>query len=266
MAVVKGSIEPKAEGESMSNEDLLALINKQKKELEELKKKKEVVVSSQSELTTAQIVEAVVKSMSAVNKANADGVLTVEQLDPDDFMENGVIFFSYGSGFYLNGDIRFGREVKSPYGNPILFKYSHSKKSQEGKYEVIQKWCAYDCKSKKELAWLRGHSKYKGEFWEDSSEANSSMPHRAKLMAANLGALNSLGDQQIMTRLIERGVEITTRDTQLWRTSLANLMTKEQMESEKKSAMDKAKGSRLEDLLKLKEKGVEVTELGGLSL
>lgn len=271
MALKQGSTEPlKAED---PNEDFKALYLKQQKEIEELKQRlsapvKEVKKSEAPVMSTQDMIDAIVKSMAKVTaaKETASGPIAIENLDPADFVDPGVIFFSFGFLYIVNGDRRMGRVIQSPYGNEIKFTHAVTKKTGQGKYEEIEMWCCYESKSKKEIEWLRGHSLYDNRIFENANNLDASKNLKAITMAANMNSINQYTDSNVLSQLKARGEKIDTRDTQVWRTRLAQILTDEQVGLETKHKLDRSLAARQEDLMKLAEKGVETDILSSLSL
>ena len=95
----------------------------------------------------------------------------VADLDPKDFNKNGVTFTCYGTGYLIVDDVRQGQPVTTPYGRLFRFKFQASRITKVGRVESYSSFCSIKIHSNKEIEWLRAHSLYGIEFYEDTKLA-----------------------------------------------------------------------------------------------
>lgn len=218
-----------------SNQDIIRQmsINMElmQKELAEFKKDKNVqnFSTGSSGLTSeqmAQLVAAVVKA----SKTQPDAILSAtdfvneRDIDKDDWDEDGVIFCGYSNGYFIADDKRNGFPVRTPYGNVIVLMFQGFTKTRDnnGK-EVLNTFCAYLSKSKKEQQWLRDHSFFGIKFFESAKEALSQNAERAQKLTRFINVVMGMTQDAIITNCKAYKVNIS-EDMRAMRVGLANKM------------------------------------------
>jgi len=165
-------------------------------------------------------------------------------VDPEDWLDIPVIFSSYGIGYYVFDDRRNGRDVKIPGDRPSVFKFAAGKKTKIGKVESYSAYCMVKESSKKRIQWLREHSKYGKEFFENTNLAMGSNVYTAERAVAISKNIDSWGQQQIIAQCKTHGITLGGDFNQL-KTALHNKLLSEAIE-QYKNAKERELNSNLE--------------------
>lgn len=132
----------------------------------------------------------------------------IRDIDPDDFMKVPAVFTSYGTGYVIVDDKRNGRPVRTPYGNLIKFKFSASRITRVGRTEQYSSFCSYTTHSKKEAEWLRNHTKYKIEFFEDEKLALNADVFYIRIASDVARHVHNMEQNQILARAHDMGIPV----------------------------------------------------------
>lgn len=185
----------------------------------------------------------------ALSDVDFDGGIKVEDIPQDDYLDKPVRFCAPYVGHVITGDLRKGYNIKLPYNRPyIFFEYQGYKKIQQGKYEALAVYSTYESHSKKEVAWLRDHSRYGINFYETSTEALSADVLKMQRLSRVMTVLQNYDLIDLIKRCKEYGIQ-PTEDPRVMRTYLAYEMVKRESESEKSISQ-----KTLEDTLKERDK------------
>lgn len=152
-----------------------------------------------------------------------------ESIDAKDFLDVPVKMFTYNHYFAIFGEMRYGHEVKTPYGRPIVFKNVVTQQSGRQVLYVAEAKIA----TKKELEWMRKSPMYGIIFHEkikgDLSEADRLMA--AKLSQAFL-EIAGMTEYQIMQRATDEGLPKST-DVEVLRVGIIKKIAERNMDFEK---------------------------------
>lgn len=133
----------------------------------------------------------------------------IRDIDPDDYSDKPFIFTSYGGGYVIVDDVRNGRPVRTPYGNVIRFKFAASRITRVGRTDTYSSFCQYKTNSRSEAEWLRSHSKFGIEFFEDNPkqalDADVFFIQVASSVAKNIHKLET---SQLLERARAYGIEL----------------------------------------------------------
>jgi len=175
---------------------------------------------SSNRFDSTEFAEAIVKAQK-----ESDGVAFLRNerdIDKKDFLDVGITFSSYGTGFLLNGDKRMGVYVASPYNIPFYFEYQATdRKRGNQKEETLNHFCSFTTHSKKEITWLKSHSLFNIEFWLTVNEAINADAVRVQAASKIMGTLTTQSQPTIIKRCRDEGIPIGN-DVNVMRSQLAN--------------------------------------------
>jgi len=182
--------------------------------------------------------------IKAQNEERSDDFMKqVVDIDPDDYIENGVTFSSMGTRFLLVGDKRMNQYVNSPYKRAFDFTLHMTEKKQQGKEELINNFCSVIVYSKKEVEWLRNHTLFNIEFWETIHEAiKNEDAQKAQIAARHSANLSKLQSPQIIRKCTEMGIQ-KVNDIGIMRSRLAAKMAEEEMSQQNNRAENRLRDS-----------------------
>jgi len=133
----------------------------------------------------------------------------VKDIDPNDHDPLGATFTSYGNSYFIVDDKRpNGRAVRTPYGRVFKFLYQGNQITRVGRDQSYSSFCAFRTQSKKEIEWLRGHSLYGIDFYEDTNLALSANAVKAHLTSNIIRQLNLLDQPALITRAKAYGIPV----------------------------------------------------------
>jgi len=132
----------------------------------------------------------------------------VQDLDPDDYDPIGAIFTCYGVGYLIIDDVRQGLPVTTPYGRKFVFKFQASRITKIGKAESYSAFCTFSTNSKIEIKWLRDHTLYNIEFYEDSKLALEADAQLIPIAAKIYRQVSTLDQPDILKRAEARGIKL----------------------------------------------------------
>lgn len=179
-----------------------------------------------------------------------DEGLDESEIPTDDFIDEGVVFYSPCVGRFIVDDKRMGRRVRLPYNKKyIFFEYEATRRIQQGKYETIAPFSKYTSHSKKEVEWLRTHTGYRILFYESSTEAANADILMMKKLTRIMTTLVNYDLPDIIKRCKEYNVS-PSDDPQVMRHYLAIAMAKKEMESEGLQSKMILEENKKENLLK----------------
>ncbi len=158
------------------------------------------------------------------NKLTVKTFIDEKDIDPKDFDAKGVNFCACSTGYLIVDDVRQGFPVPTPFGNAIFFKFNGQvvSRDMEGK-QVLNTFCSYESKSKKEQEWLRSHRYFGLKFFESAKEALSVDAMRAQKLMKYVDNLMSQDSYSIVAQAKQYNVPIS-EDVRTMRFLLANKM------------------------------------------
>lgn len=172
----------------------------------------------------------------------------IKDVDPEDVDENGAVFTSYGNSYFIVDDTKpNGRAVRTPYGRVFKFKFQGNRITRVGRDQSYSSFCAFRTKSKKEIEWLRQHSLYGVDFYEDTNLALSANAVKAHLTSGIIRQLSMMDQPDLIKRAKAEGIPVGG-DLRIIRAELAIKLADEKWRMEQNKQTTTALGS-YEELL-----------------
>jgi hypothetical protein len=176
-----------------------------------------------------------------------------ESIPIEDYDEKGVTFFAPGAGYVTSGDKRNGINIKIPYGKKsIFFEHYNSKTFKQGKYNTIAHVSKYTSHSKKEIEWLRNHSKFNVYFYPSPDGMLNTEVSKSMRIADIMNWLKDLDHPALIARCKENSVE-PNEDPAIMRSNLAFKMYQKELINSEETAKRKISETEKEKLLSSKE-------------
>lgn len=231
MALEKGN-EDEIKKDELSDKEVLKQfqLNMQmmQRELDNLKKTPNVAAApgGMSDEQFKQFMKVVAEGKDAPDTKRLTVKTFVEErdIDPADYDERGVLFCAYSTGYLIVDDVRQGFPVPTPFGNAIMFMFTGQNKTRDNQGNmVLNTFCSYQSKSKKEQKWLREHRYFGIKFFESAKEALSTDAIRAQKLLRYVDVVMSMDQHQIVQNCKAYGVGIS-EDMRVMRIQLANKM------------------------------------------
>lgn len=166
-------------------------------------------------------------------------------IDPEDMLEDGHVFFSHTAGYIIVDDLVQGRSVRTPYNTIIEFKYVHTQKKQHGKEVELNVLSSYLCRSKKEVAWLKKSSFYGYKIFDDISLATSKQAKVAGKISQYMQAAKSMEVGQLINACKEYKIPVT-RDPETMRLALSTAYAQKAVIQENESLENANKNKLIE--------------------
>lgn len=225
----------------ISSEKLLELVTKLSSRIEDLEQQNKDLLdlkSSNKGLDTnglAELIKEVKKgNLEQSETRNPLRYYSPEEIDPDDVLQEPVIFYAYGYGYVITDNRINGKPVLTPFGQPIFFMHQATQKVGSGKHVELHSYCTYPSWSKKEVEWLRKHNRFGIHFFETAKEAMDVNSDVAARITKHLNAINGLEPAQIVNMYRKKGLPNTT-DIVKMKNSLALEAVKEEVQNERSS-------------------------------
>jgi hypothetical protein len=202
------------EESSVSNTDktaellqtLLGKLEDQEREIAELKRQKGGQGNQDIAELAATLAAKMFKQQSDLQDiGNPLKFYSAEEIDPEDVLEDPIIFYSYGYGYVITDDKRNGKPIIPPVNKSIFFMHQATQKVRNGNHYDLYSYSTYPCYSKKEKEWLRAHSKYGIHFFETAKQAMEVNADIASRITKHINALASMEPAQIVTMYNKAG-------------------------------------------------------------
>ena len=194
--------------------------------------KKEGFNKSDTGNLVQQLADAI--KLNAKPELDYEGGIPESEMDTDDYDEKGTRFCCPRVGYVITDDKRKNQRVKIPYNKKSIF-FSHigTRILKVGKYDSTAPICAYISHSKKETAWLREHTMYKVDFYENANDAAHADSEKIQRMSTVMTVLKNYELPQLMSVCTTYGIGVTPESPEIMRMNLAIRMTDDQMKQEK---------------------------------
>jgi hypothetical protein len=230
MALQEGEEQTGKENQNIPNDELLKLVKKLTDKVDQLEQDK---VKNGPVLDADAIVKIIEATRRETDKdLDYNAGIKVEDIPKDDWEEKGVRFCAPFAGYCLVDDIRKGQRVILPYNKRfIFFEYGATRRMQQGKYEGVSVYSAYTSHSKKEIEWIRNHSKFGIYFYESSTEAMNADAQKAARLSRIMTVLNAYEMDSLLKRCKEYGVAMG-EDAAVMRSHLAFKMMEAEIKLE----------------------------------
>jgi len=191
-----------ADEEKGTEENFLEIAQGLKKELEELKASKDKPAAVTIDGGNAQLIAELTKELRRGRIDNAydseSNYVSEDEIDPEDHIEDGIMFFHHGAGYVIVDDKKSGRQIQTPFKNAIFFGYQSTKKIQVGKHIELHQLSSYTSYSKKEVKWLRESSYYGVMIFDNTNTAMKSNHKTAIKMANLMNRVSAMGNGKII--------------------------------------------------------------------
>lgn len=236
----------------VSKSDLKELVSKAAAQIaEDIIKKKEAESISVKSIESNQLLSELVDTMRAERFPGSirNQVTPIDQseLDMGDYMSEPKVFYSYRGYYAIYGDKMYGKDIKTPYGTPIVFKYFSSKKIKgDSRFaQTTLHVCVARIHSKKEYEWLKKSSLFNIEFFESSQSMEEvDLTFATKISEIN-AMISGMSQHQVLSRAEAEGIELSLDIEETKRNLISKLAQKEMATmsaANKKRAESYAKG------------------------
>ncbi len=185
------------------------LVKKNKKMMEEFMASMETKTQegvSQVGMSVNDIAQAM--ALSEQYKVGGRHYRSLKDISPEDYDEKGATFTCYGNGYLIVDDVRKGHPVTTPYGRIFKFRFQASRITKIGRVENYSSFCSFRTTSKKEIEWLRTHSLYNIEFYEDTKLALNADAYKVTAAAKIYRQISSLNQTQVLERAKRYNIKI----------------------------------------------------------
>ena len=209
---------------------------------EEKKEVKNETVAIPQNTTSEDLMKAILdvwkqqntKSSVEVYGANGENYVDERDIDLEDMLDRPIRFFAHKAGYIIVDDTRKGQKQNNPlHKKAIIFEYVHTKRVWHGREQDIENLCIYECKSKKEAEWLRGHSQFGITFFDKLDAKMSQNAEFAVIAARYMRRVEDMDAHQIRKISQQEGVS-TEMDIQEQRSALAIHYAQREMKANKK--------------------------------
>jgi hypothetical protein len=200
MTLEKGKLPEEQGNQSNSNDELLKIMKEMQERINQLEATpQKQIASGNTDVIEAAVAAAVRGAMAASRKDhNYEQGIEEEAVPVDDWVEEGIKFYSPSAGYIVSDDKRKGQIVNAPYKRKIFFNYLATRRQGVGRYEEIAPISLYISNSKKETEWLRNHSLYNVMFYE----ANKGITHTDAKRAARTAQIMTTVKSYTLDQLI----------------------------------------------------------------
>lgn len=234
-------------GVTVTPEMLQAMVDHSKeqdkmiKQLQEsMKKTPAGAIDSNSGVMIDNMAQAIAKSQQ--HQAGGEYYLDPKNIDPEDYDEKGAMFTSYGNGYLIIDDKRNGHAVRTPYGNKFKFRFQGAHITRVGRVDSYSSFCSFRTNSKREIEWLRSHSRYGIEFYENTNLAISMDARKIDIAARIHKQVQNLERDQILARAKKHNIPIGG-DLDGIASMLSLTMATEEMKRLDQEQLNRTKGS-----------------------
>tara|TARA_R100000995_G_scaffold84922_1_gene65885 strand:- start:7535 stop:8320 length:786 start_codon:yes stop_codon:yes gene_type:complete len=190
------------------------------------------VETESAEMTLIKDLQAKINRLEA--KASSSNEESLEPSVEDDYLEDPVMFFSYGSTWRVYGDKRRGKIVHAPVDGGIKFSkaYRYERRTAARRGMEIVSVCSVTVQSKALVKWLREHTLFGVKFFESISDASSVDVTFAEKMTEINHMVSNMSDMQAVERARMEGVNTNTPDIDLVRKQLVEKLTRKDLNAE----------------------------------
>ena len=206
MAVEKGTEEETNSEKSSDMKELMLKMELMQKQLDDYQKQGKprdyTAPAGMDPQQFESLLSAVVKASKEKpddQKLSVKKFVDERDIDPDDFDKDGVLYCAYSTGYFIVDDVRQGFPVSTPFGNIIEFKFQGQNKTRDSRgKEVLNTFCSYLSRSKKEQQWLEEHRYFGIKFFKSATEAMSTDVVHAQKLAAFVDRVMSMDQNQVV--------------------------------------------------------------------
>lgn len=156
--------------------------------------------------------------------------VTRTEIDEDDYFKEGKTFFAYQGGYIIVDDLVNGRPVQAPYG-PIIFNFTFDSTKGTGRNAELYVLCSYTSKSKKEIEFIKSHSRY-GQIFFERFDKDMGRGHKmARTIAKEFARIDSMDNAVVKNLAIELGCTLHA-DYRALKTEVATFLAAKVLEQD----------------------------------
>lgn len=212
-------------------EDSITLSKSQLKEYIDSEIAKATKTNQGSSVDVGELVNAL-KSTNNQGRMFAQQAVPSEYINMEDFLDTPKTFFSYKFIYTIYDDFRYGTAIKTPYGRPIKFHpiYRYQKKGSTIRDTKVITVSMSKVHSKKEVKWLREHSKFNISFFETTKDAERVDDMFADKLSEAANLVNGMNQAAVIKRAQIEKLEITSDLEEMRRKLIIHLAEKKMKE------------------------------------
>lgn len=140
--------------------------------------------------------------------------VSMDEIDPEDVLEDPVLFFCWGSATAIWDDYRNGLAIDTPYKRPIVFyPLSRMRSKVTGKIQTI---CFAKVYSKKEAEFVRRHSEWQSKYFQSIVNVQQQDGELVTFAIEANAEVNRMNQHEMFSRaasiLRDKGQHLTTAD------------------------------------------------------
>jgi len=163
----------------------------------------------------------------------------------DDYVEEPVIFFGFTCGLGIWGDKSMGQITYPPNGKIQFTLIVRSKRLTHKGVQVVSV-SHFASNSKKEIEYLRNHSKFGIQFFENKEDIKAMDYTVATRLAESSNIVNTLSDIQMIARCKLENIQITN-DPKVMRMQLTKVLAEKLMGTNKSIQYGEFNPSKMSD-------------------
>jgi hypothetical protein len=156
-----------------------------------------------------ELIKEIKKSDKAELYSSDSRYRTEEDLDPEDYVDNGVAFYAYSNGYFISDDKRKGKPIMTPFGNTIKFEFLHATKKTSGRNAIIEPVSMYVSYSKKESEWLERHSLFGIKFFKDIKSVANVDGRKAFKLSKAMGMVKGMSVHELAKSCRDKGLPMS---------------------------------------------------------
>lgn len=217
MAVTKGKLDDKGDSKGVSQE----VLDNLKKEIlqdlinaEKAKKPSSAVIEDGSQARSLDSSDIEKLATAIINKRapQDDSIRLLNEgeadIDPDDHMDEAVLFFAPSVGYVIVDDVRRGMRSMPPLRQPIIFKYEATKRTHNGKHEEVFNYSVFRCESKATKKWMEEHSGYGIAFYNNAQSVFGEEAKKNARMTTIMQQVRRYSSDQLLRIAKDNGLNI----------------------------------------------------------
>lgn len=165
---------------------------------------------------TPEIIAAIAKTVADARRHETfdnnfdEGFVKEVDIDPDDVLDekSSVTFFAHTIYNVIVGGIRSGKQVRTPFGNKIEFRYANTFLKGTGRSRTTMPYCTYTSHSKKEVKWLMEDSRFGRVYYRSINDIINTDADTAQKTAQIYNSVNDMLPHQLIARCKEKNIEV----------------------------------------------------------
>lgn len=232
--------ENQGKDQTMLQQELFAKLEQMQEQLDLLKSKREGGEPVSGSFNSDELAAALIKAQNW--QKDGQYYADPKEVDQEDYDETGVVFSNYSQSYIIVDDVKKGRPVKTPYHNVIKFVPQGISISYAGKDQILNCFCTYRSHLKKEIEWLRDHSKYGIDFFENTNQAVHADRFHLQTASRIMQEIQALGINELTKKAAKYKIPKGS-DVQSLRIMVAKEMAAERIKKYDQQQQERAKQS-----------------------